>query len=448
MRAAIALHWSQISMKKFLLSTALLAIVGGLVVLGFLLFRDQQGPQISLTPAEGRISPRTVFKLTAKDTNSGVKALSVRVKKNSREFIALDQQWADKLVSRTEEFSLEKAEEMGEGTVELIVKATDSSFAAFGKGNTSTRSFTLRLDSQPPRISVTTLPPYVRRGGSACIAYTVNEDVRQTGVTVNDLYFPGYRQADGSYLCFFAFPFYEDTNTYAPRVTAEDEAGNVTSISLAVKPLHVAFREDTIRLPDSFLDNKMQDFTDEFPGQMSSLERFLKVNRDLRKANRAALLSIGRKTSPAMLWSGRFLNLPNASNRAGFADHRAYIYNGQQVDDQYHLGLDMASIARAPIPAANNGTVVFADDMGIYGLCVVVDHGLGLQTLYAHLSEIHVKDGDTVQRGDILGLTGTTGMAGGDHLHFGVILSGLPVQPLEWLDPRWIKHNITDRLER
>jgi murein DD-endopeptidase MepM/ murein hydrolase activator NlpD len=149
-----------------------------------------------------------------------------------------------------------------------------------------------------------------------------------------------------------------------------------------------------------------------------------------------------------MLWSGRFLNLPNASNRAGFADHRAYIYNGQQVDDQYHLGLDMASIARAPIPAANNGTVVFADDMGIYGLCVVVDHGLGLQTLYAHLSEIHVKDGDTVQRGDILGLTGTTGMAGGDHLHFGVILSGLPVQPLEWLDPRWIKHNITDRLER
>ena len=291
-------------MKKFLLSTALLAIVGGLVVLGFLLFRDQQGPQISLTPAEGRISPRTVFKLTAKDTNSGVKALSVRVKKNSREFIALDQQWADKLVSRTEEFSLEKAEEMGEGTVELIVKATDSSFAAFGKGNTSTRSFTLRLDSQPPRISVTTLPPYVRRGGSACIAYTVNEDVRQTGVTVNDLFFPGYRQADGSYLCFFAFPFYEDTNTYAPRVTAEDEAGNVTSISLAVKPLHVAFKEDTIRLPDSFLDNKMQDFTDEFPGQMSSLERFLKVNRDLRKANRAALLSIGRKTSPAMLWSG------------------------------------------------------------------------------------------------------------------------------------------------
>ncbi|MEZ4484468.1 MAG: M23 family metallopeptidase [Syntrophotaleaceae bacterium] len=132
-------------------------------------------------------------------------------------------------------------------------------------------------------------------------------------------------------------------------------------------------------------------------------------------------------SSPA--WQGAFLRLPNAANRAGFNEQRSYLYGGNKVDQQTHLGIDLASLANSPVPAANSGKVVFADYLGIYGNCVIVDHGLGLQTLYAHLSTIDANVGDQVDKGSILGRTGATGMAGGDHLHYGVTIAGIPVNP-------------------
>ncbi|WP_239027828.1 M23 family metallopeptidase [Geomonas subterranea] len=99
------------------------------------------------------------------------------------------------------------------------------------------------------------------------------------------------------------------------------------------------------------------------------------------------------------------------------------------------------------MPAANRGRVVWADDLGIYGQCVIIDHGLGLQTLYGHLSRIAVKEGEEVRKGDIIGDTGDTGLAGGDHLHFGVMISGQEVNPIEWWDPTWIRNNVTGKLE-
>ncbi len=178
---------------------------------------------------------------------------------------------------------------------------------------------------------------------------------------------------------------------------------------------------------------------------MSNLERYLKVNRDLRKVNGDALMSIGRQTAPRLLWQDPFVRMPG-STMAGFGDHRTYLYNGEEVDKQTHLGVDIASTEHAEVPAANAGNVVFAGDLGIYGLTVIIDHGLGLQSLHAHLSAIHVKPNDTVERGQTVGLTGTTGLAGGDHLHLSILISGIPVTPVEWWDDQWIRHNVTDRM--
>jgi murein DD-endopeptidase MepM/ murein hydrolase activator NlpD len=91
--------------------------------------------------------------------------------------------------------------------------------------------------------------------------------------------------------------------------------------------------------------------------------------------------------------------------------------------------------------------VVYADFLGIYGNVVIIDHGLGLQTIYAHLSSAAVTAGQSVAKDEIIGHTGTTGLAGGDHLHYGVAVSGIPVQPIEWWDATWIKNNITSKLE-
>jgi murein DD-endopeptidase MepM/ murein hydrolase activator NlpD len=140
------------------------------------------------------------------------------------------------------------------------------------------------------------------------------------------------------------------------------------------------------------------------------------------------------------------LRLPGAANRAGFADRRRYVYKGKQVDRQVHLGIDLASLANASVPAANGGKVVLADTLGIYGQTVILDHGFGLFSMYAHLSHIGVSQGQSVSRGDTIGKTGTSGLAGGDHLHFSMLVHGTFVNPLEWWDARWIDHNITSKI--
>jgi len=132
---------------------------------------------------------------------------------------------------------------------------------------------------------------------------------------------------------------------------------------------------------------------------------------------------------------------------ANFADERTYTYNGEPIDKAYHLGYDLSVTKRYPAEAANVGTVVFAGDLGIYGNTVILDHGLGLFTLYSHLSAIGVKDGEAVKQRQVLGRTGETGLAAGDHLHYGVYLHGVAVLPVEWWDPKWIKDNIQPKLD-
>ena len=131
---------------------------------------------------------------------------------------------------------------------------------------------------------------------------------------------------------------------------------------------------------------------------------------------------------------------------SNFAEMRTYLYGGREIDKQVHYGYDLASTRQSSVPAANRGAVVFAGPLTIYGNTVIVDHGLGLQTLYAHLSSIEVKVGDVVARGQELGRTGATGLAMGDHLHFEVLVNGVSVTPLEWWDAKWIRDHITKPL--
>ena len=147
------------------------------------------------------------------------------------------------------------------------------------------------------------------------------------------------------------------------------------------------------------------------------------------------------------IWHGPFLQLPNSSVGSRFGARRTYRFGDREVDRQVHLGYDLASTSQAPVPAANDGVVVFADELGIYGNMVILDHGLGLFSMYGHLSNLGVEKGTLVSRGDELGHTGTTGLAGGDHLHFSMLVSGVFVDPLEWFDPKWIQEHIEVKFE-
>jgi murein DD-endopeptidase MepM/ murein hydrolase activator NlpD len=177
------------------------------------------------------------------------------------------------------------------------------------------------------------------------------------------------------------------------------------------------------------------------------LDQFLIVNRDLRSAAEAKVMEVVQKSDPQIYWKDVFLRLPNSSTKAGFADHREYHYKNRVIDNQVHLGIDLASLAKSQIPAANGGKIIFADDISIYGKTVFIDHGFGLMSMYSHLSSFSVKVGQMVEKGGIIGTTGITGLAGGDHLHFAMIVHNTFVNPIEWWDSSWITNNVTDKLK-
>jgi murein DD-endopeptidase MepM/ murein hydrolase activator NlpD len=137
--------------------------------------------------------------------------------------------------------------------------------------------------------------------------------------------------------------------------------------------------------------------------------------------------------SPETLWAGRFAAPVETAVSGGFGAARTY--NG--VKKSQHQGLDYHAAVGTTVRATNAGTVILARSLYFEGNCVVVDHGDGLLTFYMHLSEIKVKEGDQVSRGQVLGASGGTGRVTGPHLHFAVRWQGLYLDPatLIALDP-------------
>lgn len=416
------------------------------IVFAFMLLKDLDGPEISLSHTEDTISAALPITVTASD-GSSIKYIEVVARFHDNEIPVLRKEFSDDDKTRRLNFTLSGAGLKNNELFELEISAVDRSFGRFGFGNKSKIVIPLRLDLDKPRITVKPGVIRVRRGGSACAVYAVSKDVKQTGVKLGEHFFPAFRQENGDYLCLFAFPYYMELKDYNPQLVAWDRAGNYTLQNLGVNALPAQFKTDTIVIRQNFLDAKALEFENLVPGQTSDLERFLAVNGRIRRANAARLVELGKNTAPEFLWRNSFLRLPRAAMRANFAERRAYLWEDKKIDEQTHLGLDLASVKQADVPAANFGTVIFAGYLGIYGNMVVIDHGTSLQSLYSHLSEISVETGTPVKKGDIIGKTGSTGMAGGDHLHFGILIAGLEVNPQEWLDDHWIKDNIVERIK-
>ncbi len=239
-------------------------------------------------------------------------------------------------------------------------------------------------------------------------------------------------------------------------ITAVDKAANETAV-----PVGASFRadnkkRDTINISDGFLERKVPEFRQYYP-EMSGdlLSQYIHVNNIVRKKNGEVISEICKKSSADKLWISEICKKSSAdklwngvfgrmagSKRAGFAEYRSYLYRGKVIDHQVHLGVDIASVRQDKVKAANSGIVVYADYLGIYGKMVMIDHGQGVFSLYSHLSQIDVSPGITVAKGDIIGLTGTTGMAGGDHLHFSMLIQGIFVDPKEWWDKNFIDRHI------
>ncbi|UCF89426.1 MAG: M23 family metallopeptidase [bacterium] len=99
-----------------------------------------------------------------------------------------------------------------------------------------------------------------------------------------------------------------------------------------------------------------------------------------------------------------------------------------------HSGVDIAGRKGTPVKGSNTGTVRLADDFYLSGKTVVVDHGWGVSTIYAHLDRIDVQEGQEIERGQVLGTVGRTGRATGPHLHFGAFIRGAKIDPLQLIE--------------
>ncbi len=282
------------------------------------------------------------------------------------------------------------------------------------------------------------------------MVYRVSSDATTHGIQIGGAYFPGYPHPyrDDRQFAFIAVP-YNAKSTQPIQLVAEDGLGNTAIQTLDYRIRRQKWRSRQIRISDRFIQKTVMPViarTPEIEDQGDPLKNFLAVNRTLRAQHQEQIMTFALMSQPEFFWEGPFVQLSNSQVEAGFADHRRYVYHRKVVDTQDHLGFDLAVTKRYPVEAANSGTVIFADYFGIYGNTVIIDHGYGLQSLYAHLSSMDVKEEEWVSKKQIIGHSGTTGLAAGDHLHFSLLLHGVQVNPKEWWDPQWIKTRIADRL--
>jgi murein DD-endopeptidase MepM/ murein hydrolase activator NlpD len=316
----------------------------------------------------------------------------------------------------------------------------------------ATRDLQVRLE--PPRISVASLHHFVNLGGAEFAVLRVAPDDAEAVIRVGDATYRSYSGkgaglSDPSLrVVFFALRHDQTIDTPIAAV-ARDPAGNETVTMVEHRPFNKVFVRSRIPIDQRFLDRVVPAIASNTPDLQvdtgtpeARLKAFLTINGELRRRNAETIAKVAAGTRPEMLWRQAFAQLGNTSVESRFADQRAYFFEDKEIDRQVHLGFDLASVQQAPVVAANDGIVVFAEYLGIYGNCVIVDHGFGVQSLYAHLSSMTVKPGDQVKKGHELGRTGVTGLAGGDHLHFTMLLQGTPVNSVEWWDAHWLEDRV------
>ncbi len=335
--------------------------------------------------------------------------------------------------------------QLHDGPARLIVEATSNDF----RGTTARVARDLTVVTRPPTLSVDSEQHYLYLGMADLVTFNVAGSWSEAAVRVGDQTFRSWPMPGGKpgFFSLFAFAWNMPAGT-VPLVYATNAAGNEVTGQIVFqfpKKDQPKYRARDLQLDDRFLQKVIGELDSNGAGD--PVARFLKINNEMRRANNKALSDLRLKTEPRFLWSQPFLQQPNSTVESNFADVRNYFYQGRKIDQQVHLGYDLAVTQHVGVVAANDGRVVYAAPLGIYGKCIVVDHGYGLQSIYGHLSEIAVHEGDIVTRGQVMGKSGQTGLAGGDHIHFSMQLEGIQIDPKEWWDAHWIKDHIAKRVD-
>jgi murein DD-endopeptidase MepM/ murein hydrolase activator NlpD len=443
--------------KKATLLVLFLVLVVVVISAVFIKLFERERPDIALLNDVSLLGPEASISFTVIDRRSGINEIKLLLKQGEKSAIIYHKSFPPRKVllaggpERVEEVVSVNIKSLAfqDGPAELEISSRDFSWWNWRRGNESMLTFPLTIDTRPPGVTIVYSPRYISPGGSGMVIYRINEESEKHGVIINGTFHPGFPMrapADGKFVAYIGLP-YDLEKIEDAHVTALDRAGNEGRTSFGMILKKARFVQDSITVSEDFLARKIPEFARNYPELQGDLvQQYLYINNTVRQDNSRTIRQVCSTPQPKQLWYGRFLRMVRSSRRAGFADHRTYLYQGKEIDRQVHLGIDLASVRHAPIKAANRGLVVFADYLGIYGNTVILDHGQGVFSLYAHLSQIDVKTGSTIDKDGMLGLSGTSGMAGGDHLHFSMLINGIFVTPLEWWDEQWLKLNIIEQM--
>ncbi len=416
-----------------------------LVPIGFVLTRSAT-PVINLPSSVNSLAQATPITVDMHDSH-GVRRLTAFVEQNGARYQVFELAQPSNLADTTTNFTagIKTTPQLKDGKAKLILEATSNDLLR----KTARLEREVNVVTQPPSVSVDSEQHYLYLGMADLATFSVSGSWTEAGVRVGDETFRAWPMPGGKPGLFslFAFAWNMPPGT-APLVYASNGAGSdVTSPLVVVFPKKEQPKYTThdLQVSDAFLQKVINELDPNGTGD--PVARFVKINSEMRRANNKTLSDLRLKTADKFLWSQPFARQPHSQAEATFADVRNYMYHSKKIDQQVHLGYDLAVTQHVGVQASNDGKVVYAAPLGIYGNCIVVDHGYGLQTIYGHLSKIDVHEGDMVKRGQVMGLSGMTGMAGGDHIHFAMQLDGVQIDPKEWWDSHWIKDHIAKRVE-
>jgi hypothetical protein len=429
-----------------LLSTIGLALVIVLVLLsmGHL---DFHNPTLTLNPPVDVIGAKTNLTVSAMDPDSGLKEVKVTLSQGPLHKVVLDRTFPPGgTKGQTVNLPVTiQPQPLGfkEGKAKLVAEARDRSWRDFFQGRRVSLSKNVVVDLVPLKLTYQGASQLLYAGGTGVLCYHLNKDVKESGVSVDGHFFRGFpnpKGIKGDYVVLFPVP-QEGPRDFQVDLMAQPSLGTEVKQAVSLRDIPRKWRHSKIHLSESFLHKVAT--TLPVPNPRDLLGSYLEVNRNLRKANAETFAKVCSHSNPKPLWVGAFKRF-DGKRMAGFGDRRTYFYQDKAVDQETHLGYDLASVVHSPVYAANNGVVVYAKLLGIYGNTVILDHGLGVYSSYSHMSKIDVKVGDKVAKGAVLGRTGATGLAAGDHLHFAINLQGEFVDPLEWWDPHWVKNQVAE----
>ncbi len=448
---------------KFLFYLILLALV---VCVGAWFWAGRMaGPTIEVRQPGGFIGQASNLEMTVRAPNASASTVNVVLEQGGKSYPVFETkpgeqaangggEAADRLLVNRP-IGKKAVPELKSGPARLVIRATRP--VMYGLRNVeSTVTKDLQVRLEPPRATVLSTFHFVNLGGSEFAVFRVTPEDVQSGVRVGDKEYPSYPASGAGItgdpalrVAFFALLYDQPTSTRID-VFARDAAGNQVVVPLDYKVFPKAYKKSRIEVDDRFLGRVVPAIASTSPDEQipadDLLAGFLKVNRDLRQKNNQYIRDLAKKSSPELLFMDAFQQLGNSAVQAQFADARTYIYNGKEIDQQVHLGFDLATTANAPISASQRGVVIHAGDLGIYGNCVVIDHGMGIQSLYGHMSSIGVKVGDKVEKGQQIGRSGQTGLAGGDHLHFTTLVGGEQVTPVDWWSVQWLQDRVLRKI--